>query len=190
MLALLLTLAVAEPCAVVQGETLLPEGSLAFAPRTADLVDSEAAVASLACALSADPELELWVGVHTDSRGSSTYNLEVTLSDTDRNLTNTLVVVIRYFGGTKLGIGGLIDAYREAAAQALEKAGSKPFIPMKSIHITFPYSLTSEVSRVVNQYDIEVTEAEFTAACHQKLTVRESDYARVREIFNNLGIIE
>ncbi|MEM6807248.1 MAG: YigZ family protein, partial [Bacteroidota bacterium] len=58
-------------------------------------------------------------------------------------MSNILIVVVRYFGGTKLGIRGLIDAYGTAAKEALEQAESYPMIPMIRFTLKFSYEQTS-----------------------------------------------
>lgn len=80
-------------------------------------------------------------------------------------LTNVLIVVVRYFGGTKLGVGGLISAYKQGAADALSKAKIVCIYPQTSFDLIFPYSLTSEVERVLNEFEIEYTNKEFTETC-------------------------
>jgi putative IMPACT (imprinted ancient) family translation regulator len=64
-------------------------------------------------------------------------------------LTDTVVVVVRYFGGTKLGVGGLIRAYSESAEAALRRAGRREGIPAVRILIRYPYSHTGVVMRAL-----------------------------------------
>ncbi len=73
-----------------------------------------------------------------------------------QDLLNTLVVVVRYFGGTKLGIGGLIRAYGDAAREALAQAEIITRIRKERLHLCYPPELTGEVLRVVNQYPAEI----------------------------------
>ena len=70
-------------------------------------------------------------------------------------LTNVLVCVVRYFGGTKLGVRGLIEAYGEAAALALEKMDRVELIDKVIFTLKFPYDKTSEVNRILHPYEIE-----------------------------------
>lgn len=82
-----------------------------------------------------------------------------------KNLTNTMAVVVRYFGGTKLGVSGLISAYRMATQDALEKA----IIVEKEIYqklvIKYEYALTPEVMRLVKDFDLKITLQEFQMQC-------------------------
>lgn len=83
-------------------------------------------------------------------------------------LTNTLVVVIRYFGGTKLGVGGLINAYKTATAAALEKAEIK-FVKVRvSFRLVYTYECTNEVMRLTDELDIVIEEQHFETKCFLK----------------------
>lgn len=90
-----------------------------------------------------------------------------------RNLTDVLVVVVRYFGGIKLGTPGLIAAYREAASLALDDAGIMEMHSMREISITFPYVAADGVMRIVKGGEIEVLERIFDNTCGMRLRFRE-----------------
>jgi len=72
------------------------------------------------------------------------------------HLTNTLVVVVRYFGGTKLGVGGLINAYKTAAHVALEKANTVQLFEKKRIVLEFDYPQMSIVEKLISDLELEV----------------------------------
>lgn len=95
-------------------------------------------------------------------------------------LTDVLVVVVRYFGGIKLGTPGLIAAYREAARLALEDAGKVEVHQMDMVRITFPYQGANEVMRIVKSEPVEVLEKIFDNACEMLLTFRLDDSERIR----------
>lgn len=80
-------------------------------------------------------------------------------------LTNVLVVVIRYFGGTKLGVGGLINAYKTATEAALSKAKKLPIFETKKLTMRFPYDAMSVAERLITDFDIEVEERDFQLSC-------------------------
>lgn len=92
-----------------------------------------------------------------------------------RNLTQTLVVVIRYFGGTKLGVGGLINAYRTAAEEALENSGVAENKLMNHYLLEFPYEATSEVMRILKDHEAEQYDQTFGVACTLKAAVSRSE---------------
>ncbi len=78
-----------------------------------------------------------------------------------RNLTNTLVVVVRYFGGIKLGISGLITAYRSAASEALNAATLVERQVMFRVEVRFDLTATPEIMKLVKQFDLSVLEQEY-----------------------------
>jgi uncharacterized YigZ family protein len=89
-----------------------------------------------------------------------------------RNLTNVLVVVVRYFGGTKLGVSGLISAYKEAAAEALGQASTiKKFITGR-FSLVFGYVDTSVVLALLKEFDAVLVEQMFTESCKIILDLR------------------
>jgi uncharacterized YigZ family protein len=73
-------------------------------------------------------------------------------------LQQTLVVVIRYFGGTKLGVPGLIQAYKSAAFEALQQAKIIEIQHTIQYQITFPYDLTGKISHLFRKYEIEISQ--------------------------------
>lgn len=94
-------------------------------------------------------------------------------------LTNVLVVVVRYFGGIKLGTPGLIAAYREAARLALEDAGKKEVHKTVTLNVRFPYVGSNEVMKVVKSEGIEVLDRNFDNLCEMTLRFREDFSERI-----------
>jgi uncharacterized YigZ family protein len=88
-----------------------------------------------------------------------------------RNLTNVLVVVVRYFGGTKLGVGGLISAYKQSAEDALNKAKIVERELSEIVHLEFEYNATPEVMRLVKEFSLTVLEQRFELNCFIVLQV-------------------
>lgn len=82
-----------------------------------------------------------------------------------KNLTDTLIVVVRYFGGTKLGVSGLINAYKLAAEEALVNADIEKIIVKKDIKLTYPYDSTNEVMRLVSDLEIQIVDQFFESDC-------------------------
>lgn len=88
-----------------------------------------------------------------------------------KGVTNVLVVVVRYFGGIKLGTPGLIAAYREAARLALEEAGVKEMCKMRVVEINFPYVGADGVMKIVKAENVEVRERVFDNTCGLRIAV-------------------
>ena len=79
-----------------------------------------------------------------------------------KDLLNVLVVVPRYFGGTKLGIGGLIRAYSDAAREALARAEIVVQVRRESLRLRYPPELTGEVMRLLSRYRAEISEIAYS----------------------------
>ena len=102
------------------------------------------------------------------------------------NLTNIMIVVIRYFGGTKLGIPGLINAYRSAAVDAIEHATIIERTEKKQVAIHFEYPDMNLIMRFIKEEDLEVLEQDFQLSCTIRLAVRKRDVEEVIERVNKL----
>lgn len=90
------------------------------------------------------------------------------------NLTNVLVVVVRYFGGTKLGVGGLITAYKTAAKEALEEAEIVKKYVGELINMEFTYQQEKQIKALLNQYESKIIEQNFGVTCKMRVEVRVS----------------
>ena len=107
------------------------------------------------------------------------------------DLTNILVVVVRYFGGTKLGVRGLIDAYKTATADALENATIITQTVKEIYTVDFEYPLMNDVMKIVKDEDLIMRNQKFDLACKIEFEVRKSNASSVYEKFtkiNNLKI--
>lgn len=89
-------------------------------------------------------------------------------------LTDILIVVVRYFGGTLLGTSGLIKAYREAAALAISRARIVQKTVDDALSIRFGYEVLNEVMRVLKQFDEMQWEQQFAEDCRMQLRIRRS----------------
>jgi uncharacterized YigZ family protein len=81
-----------------------------------------------------------------------------------KDFFNVLAAVVRYFGGTKLGTGGLVRAYGEAARNIIHAAEPLTVTLKKEISLVFPYPLTGEIMHLVNRCSLEILSQEYTAA--------------------------
>lgn len=91
-----------------------------------------------------------------------------------REITNVLLVVVRYFGGTKLGTGGLVRAYTEAARTVVEQASLIRVPVLKNLRITFPYDHTSGVMHIISQNNIKIIDTEYSDDVTLHLGIRPS----------------
>jgi uncharacterized YigZ family protein len=91
-----------------------------------------------------------------------------------KKLTQVLVVVVRYFGGTKLGVSGLINAYKTAAFEALE-ASKLIEVTIEEIYdIQYGYEITNEVMRLISDFEADIKNQEFTENCTATLGIKQS----------------
>lgn len=95
-------------------------------------------------------------------------------------LTDVLVVVVRYFGGIKLGTPGLIAAYREAARLALDDAGRLEMHQMETMEVSFPYISADGVMRIVKNNEVEVLDRTFDNTCTIRLRFRADHSPEIR----------
>lgn len=98
------------------------------------------------------------------------------------NLTNVVVVVTRYFGGKKLGVRGLIEAYGAAASRVLEEAGIVQVIPRFSLRLTYGYPEHTTIMYRLQQVEAEVLETVYTDKVSVLLSIPEAN----RETVNGL----
>ncbi len=105
-----------------------------------------------------------------------------------RELTNILVVVVRYFGGIKLGTSGLIVAYKAAAAEALDATEHVEKTINGEILLKFSYPLLNDVLRIVKEENPRIVEQIFDNECVVRLSIRLSRMPRLRDRYEKLVI--
>lgn len=101
-------------------------------------------------------------------------------------VTNVLIVVVRYFGGTKLGVGGLITAYKTVAQMSLEQAE----IIEKTIDVhflvSFDYPNMNKVMRVIKEKNLEIVTQKLELTCEIEIKTRKKNAENIFDIFNSL----
>ena len=101
------------------------------------------------------------------------------------NLTDLCVIVVRYFGGIKLGTSGLIEAYRTAAQEALNAATIEEKIIEETITVHFQYPLLGDVMRIVKEENATVLSQDFVEDCRLTLSLRKNQMPKMRSRFEN-----
>jgi uncharacterized YigZ family protein len=99
------------------------------------------------------------------------------------DLTNTLIIVVRYFGGVKLGVGGLINAYRNAAADALENIPVEQRFVKEVFVVHFQYPEMNNVMRIVKDLKLDVIRQKFEIECELTFSIRISQSEKMQSIF-------
>ena len=95
------------------------------------------------------------------------------------DVTNILVAVVRIFGGTKLGVGGLISAYKETAKLALENATIIKKVLQQQVSVSFEYSEMDIVMRLVKKHQLEVISQELQLKCKIVLSIPKSEFKKM-----------
>lgn len=106
------------------------------------------------------------------------------------DLTNVLIGVVRYFGGVKLGVGGLIHAYREAAIDALQQAEIVEIEVFHHIRATFDYSVMPDVMNWLKRMNIDYSNQQFELNCNIDMKFPLDSIAELKEQLKDLGDIE
>ena len=106
------------------------------------------------------------------------------------DLTNILIVVVRYFGGTKLGVGGLVSSYKECAKLTIE---SNTIITKEitiKIQLKFDYLLMNKVMRVIKEHNLEILNQQMHTSCvFELLTTRQNNDIVCDQFKRHLGIV-
>ena len=98
-----------------------------------------------------------------------------------RELTNVLVIVVRYFGGILLGTGGLVVAYKEATADALNQALISKKTVDETISIHFDYVLMNEVMRIIKDTNAQILNQSYDNDCIMCLSIRKREVGILKE---------
>lgn len=96
-------------------------------------------------------------------------------------LTDILVIVVRYFGGIKLGTSGLIVAYKAAAAEAIAAATILEKTVDDEVTVLFEYPFMNDVMRIVKEEEPEIVDQSYDMGCRMTLRIRRSCMPRLRE---------
>jgi uncharacterized YigZ family protein len=116
---------------------------------------------------------EAWRAVD-DGEPSGTAGKPILGQLLSNNLTNIVVFVVRYFGGIKLGVPGLINAYRSATADSINNAVIVEKEDKDSFAIEFDYLLMNDVMKIIKEEQPEIVKQEFETVCHIELRIRRS----------------
>ncbi len=106
------------------------------------------------------------------------------------DITNVLVVSARYFGGTKLGVSGLINAYKTSAKISLEASDIVEKIVQVHFKLQFNYDLMSKIMRIIKEKNIEIIDQKLELDCEYTISVRKKNAEAIFTIFNNLYKVE
>lgn len=117
--------------------------------------------------------------MNDDGEPSSTGGKPIYGQLLSNNLTNILIVVVRYFGGIKLGVSGLINAYKQAALDLINNAKIIQKTLNEVYSISFEYTLMNRVMKVLKDFDLPQLNHRFENDCYLEFQVRKSDAIKV-----------
>ena len=107
-----------------------------------------------------------------------------------KDLTNTLVIVVRYFGGIKLGVSGLQNAYKVAAREALDAAVIEDRTIQETYRVTFEYVKMNDIMQILKDPEIQVLDRQSDMRCTYTISVRLRDADRVTESLRKVPMTE
>ena len=119
-----------------------------------------------------------------DGEPSGTAGLPVLDVFKKNDITNFVCIVVRYFGGIKLGAGGLVRAYSSSASLALKEAGIAPIINYETLDLIFNYGFMNIIENKLKTY--EILSKDFTTNVTIKVKVPESDVSTIKDILISL----
>ena len=122
-----------------------------------------------------------------DGEPSSTAGKPILGQITKNELTNILVVVVRYFGGVKLGTSGLIVAYRMAAADAIANAEIIKKFQEEEIVYDFPYIMMNDVMKIIKDMSPRIVGQTYDNTCEIRLAIRKSEAQRLKDALAKLS---
>ncbi|MGZ2368504.1 IMPACT family protein [Ancylomarina sp. YFZ004] len=125
-----------------------------------------------------------------DGEPSSTAGKPILGQILSSDLTNILIVVVRYFGGTKLGVSGLIHAYKAAAIDAISNAEiiEKTVNDIYDIH--FDYLVMNDVMRIIKEEQPLQIDQDFNLTCRITLSIRQSEVEKIIERFSKIDSVK
>ena len=122
-----------------------------------------------------------------DGEPSSTAGKPILGQINSNNLTDILIVVVRYYGGVNLGTSGLIVAYREAAADAIAHTTIVTRQVEELVTYDFPYVMMNDVMRIVKEVQPRIVSQTYDNTCQITLAIRKSEAQRLREKLQKLS---
>ena len=115
-----------------------------------------------------------------DGEPSSTAGKPILGQINSNELTDILIVVVRYYGGVNLGTGGLIVAYKSAASDAIKNSDIITKLVEEEITYNFPYVMTNDVMRVIKEMSPRIISQTYDNTCEIKMAIRKQEAERLR----------
>ena len=107
-----------------------------------------------------------------------------------KDLTNVLVVVVRYFGGVKLGVGGLVRAYKTAAQLAIDSCKIITKTVDNTFELKFEYKDMNKLQRIIKKYNVSIVKQELEASCNYHIRIRKSEVEKIIKAITDLRCVK
>lgn len=129
---------------------------------------------------------EIRTRANDDGEPSSTAGKPILGQLQSYELTNVLLVVVRYFGGTLLGVSGLINAYKNASIEALNNADIKTRIIENTFELKFEYPMLNPVMNTIKKAGLDILTTDFQESCKLIFSVRKTEAENAFKVFDEL----
>lgn len=103
-----------------------------------------------------------------------------------KELTNVLIVVVRYFGGIKLGVGGLVNAYKTTAQLTLESSHITTKTIDDHFKLLFEYSIMNKVMRIIKENNVAIVSQKMELKCEFEISIRKKESLKVKTALDDL----
>ena len=123
---------------------------------------------------------------NVDGEPSNTAGMPIYGQIQSFDVTNVLIVVVRYFDGIKLGVGGLITAYKETAQMVLNAASIEERTIDQHYMISFDYKNMNKVMRIIKEKNIQIVDQKMEMSCEIEIKVRLKNAQQIFDVFDNL----
>lgn len=125
--------------------------------------------------------------VNDDGEPSSTAGKPILGQINKNELTDILIIVVRYYGGVNLGTSGLIVAYRTAAAEAIDNAEIVSQFVEEEVVFDFPYIMMNDVMKIIKDMSPRIISQTYDNTCEMKLSIRKSEAPMLKAKFDKLA---
>lgn len=134
-----------------------------------------------------DPNNSTNSGCNDDGEPSGTAGKPILSQINYSNIGNVVVVSVRYFGGIRLGAGGLVRAYRESAQKALLALRTVEHVPLSEIHLVCPFNEESQIRRIIDSLSGEISDISYSSQAEMIVKLPDSSVTQLKESLMGLS---
>lgn len=134
-----------------------------------------------------DPNNSTNSGCNDDGEPSGTAGKPILSQINYSNIGNVIVVSVRYFGGIRLGAGGLVRAYRESAQKALLALQTVEYVPLSEVNLVCPFNEESQIRRIIDSLSGEISDISYASGVEMIIKLPDSSIAQLQESLMGLS---